>query len=131
FPDVGRKLLLTFPLLYQHVSSHDSVLGAYAAPLTGLRFPYTYELLIMMTFDPKYWALPGRYRIVHGQLVADPHGYTQMELNFSMFWGLAVAAYESTTVSDRSEFDDLQASGRLVMSPSFAPAGPGIGTCTS
>jgi cytochrome c peroxidase len=131
FPDVGRKLLLTFPLLYQHVSSHDSVLGPYAGPLTGLRFPYTYELLIMMTFEPKYWALPGRYRIVHGHLQADPHGYTQMELNFSMFWGLAVAAYESTTISDRSEFDDLQASGRLVMTPSFAPAGPGIGTCTS
>lgn len=131
FPDVGRKMLLTLPLLYQHVASNDSVLGPYASPFTGLRFPYTYELLIMTTFDPKYWSMPGRYRIAHGQLVPDPHGYTQMELNFSMFWGLSVAAYEATTISDRSEFDDLQASGRLVMSPSFAPAGPGIGKCTS
>jgi len=131
FPDVGRKLLSTIPLLHQRVSRFDSVLGPYAGPGTGLRLLYTYQTLIMNTFDPKYWALPGRYRIVGGNLVPDPHGYTQMELNFSMFWGLAIEAYEMTTIADRSEFDVLEAQGRLVMTPSFAPLGPDIGTCTS
>lgn len=131
FPDIGRKLLWTIPLLRQRIAPSDSVLGPFAAPWGGMRFPYSYALLITQTFPPKYWALPGRYRITGGRLVADPSGYTQMELNFSMFWGLAIAAYESTTISDQSELDSLQAAGRLVMAPSFAPAGPGIGACTS
>ncbi len=132
FADVGRKLLSTRPLAGQRVSRDDSVLGPFVGPHgRGLAHHYDYEELIKRAFDPKYWALPGRYRIVEGRLVADRRGYTQMEINFSMFWGLAIAEYESTTISDQSEFDSLQASGRLVMTPSFAPAGPGIGGCTS
>jgi len=132
FADLGRKLLYTIPLAKQRVSRQDSVLGPYASWFgNGLQIQYLYALLIMRTFEPKYWALPGRWRIVDGQLVRDPRGYTQMELNFSMFWGLAIAEYEATQVSDQSEFDQLQAAGRLVMQPSFTPAGPGIGGCTS
>ena len=132
FADVGRKLLFAIPLFGQKVSPDDSVLGPYASHSgRGLRLPYFYAVMITKAFDPKYWALPGRYRIVDGQLIKDPNGYTQMELNFSMFWGLAIAQYEATQVSDQSEFDALQAAGRLVMAPSFAPAGPAIGGCRS
>jgi hypothetical protein len=35
----------------------------------------------------------------------DPNGYAQMEVNFPMFWGIAVMLYESTLVSNQSEFD--------------------------
>ena len=53
---------------------------------------YDAEELIKRAVPSKYWGLSGRYRIVSGQLVADSHGYTQMEHNFAMFFGLAVAA---------------------------------------
>lgn len=143
FPDVGRKLLFTIPLLQQKVDKSDSVLGPYVSPLgQGLKLQYRYAELIRKTFDPKYWAAPGRYKIENGQLVSDPKGYTQMEMNFSMFWGIAIMLYESTLVSDQSEFDTLQggATPRLVMTPRFGGGvinnntgviTPPTGTCTS
>ena len=130
FPDIGRKLLATMPLRRQDVSRHDSVLGPFARH-HGPGLDVSYALLIKRAFPPKYWALPGRYRIAGGQLVADPHGYTQMELNFPMFWGLAIAYYEATQIADRTEVDMLQASGHLVISPSFAATGPNIGGCSA
>lgn len=132
FASIGRKLLFTIPLLRQEVSRRDSTLGPYVGPTgRGLSYQYSYASLIEKTFDPKYWALRGRYSIVGGKLVSDPRGFTQMEMNFSMFWGLAIAQYEATQVSDQSEFDLLQATGRLVMKPAFVPAGPNIGGCSS
>jgi cytochrome c peroxidase len=132
FPEIGRKLLTTIPLFQQQVSAQDSLLGPYVSPSgRGLRPQYRYDELIRKTFDPKYWSLSGRYRIVNGALVADPQGYTQMELNFSMFWGLSIAAYEATQVSDQTEFDILQAQGKLVMKTAFVPAGPAIGGCSA
>ncbi|MGH7182843.1 MAG: hypothetical protein ACREJN_12805, partial [Nitrospiraceae bacterium] len=104
----------------------------YTAPSGhGLKLQYLYAELIKKTFDPKYWAAPGLYSIKNGQLVKDPKGHTQMEMNFSMFWGLSIMLYESTLVSDQSEFDSLQAASSLVMNPQFIPAGPAIGGCTS
>ncbi|HET6611203.1 MAG TPA: hypothetical protein VFG83_04410 [Kofleriaceae bacterium] len=129
FADIGRKLVHAIPLRRQYVSHHDSVLGPFASPHgSGLSPRFRYDALIKKTFAPKYWAAHGRFRIEGGHLIRDPRGHTQMEINFSMFWGLAIQAYEATQVSDQSEFDALQASGRLVMTPSFAP---GVGSCTS
>ena len=107
FADVGRRLLKSLPLFGQKVARTDSVLGLYVSPSgKGLRPEFRYADLIMKTFDPKYWAATGRYRIVDGKPVADPTGYTQMELNFSMFWGLSIMMYEQTLISDQSRFDD-------------------------
>ena len=33
------------------------------------------------------------------------NGFTQMEANFSLFWGLAIQLYEATLVSDQTPFD--------------------------
>jgi cytochrome c peroxidase len=105
--DVGRRLMWTRPLAYQRVDRTDSVLGPYAARgIGGLDPRYHYALLIMKSFDPKYWAAPGRFRIENGQLVRDPRGHTQLEINFSMFWGLSIMLYEQTLISDQSRFDD-------------------------
>jgi cytochrome c peroxidase len=38
-------------------------------------------------------------------------GFTQMELNFSMFWGIAIMLYEATLISDDSPFDRNELSG--------------------
>jgi hypothetical protein len=37
-------------------------------------------------------------------------GFTEMELNFSMFWGIAIMLYEATLISDDSPFDRNQMS---------------------
>jgi hypothetical protein len=50
--------------------------------------------MIKQAFDPRWWRLAGNF-----------DGYTQIEGNFSMFWGLAIMAYESTLVSDEAPID--------------------------
>lgn len=114
FADLGRKLLRVAPLALQQVDPTDSVLGSIArSDGPGLRAEYSYAELIRRAFAPRYWAAPGKYSRLGGALVEDSEGYTQMETNMSMFWGIAVMLYESTLISDRSEFDDLLAAGDI------------------
>ena len=99
FELVARKLftLIPRPLFQQKVEPTDSVLGPYAN-LTGagLAAGVTYPSLIQTAFHDKYWLAPG---------FVSSDGYTLMEKNFSMFWGLAIMMYESTLVSDHTPFD--------------------------
>jgi cytochrome c peroxidase len=138
FPDVGRKMLLRIPLALQKIHPQDSILGKpgpfgdLRSPFgRGLKFQYVYAELIKKAFEDKYWKAPGRYEITKGgKLKPAPWaGYTQMEQNFSMFWGISVMLYEATLVSDQSEFDRLTAPGAgLVAAPvagCFAPGPPG------
>jgi len=115
FPDVGNKLLSTAPLGLQKVSLTDSVLGSLANPAgNGLKQQYSYAAMIKKAFDPKWWSLPGNYKIVNGSLVGSGiTGYTQMETNFSMFWGIAIMLYEASLISNQSEFDTLVAQGHI------------------
>jgi cytochrome c peroxidase len=116
FADIGRKLLRAAPLARQHVDPDDSVLGSLASPGgNGLLPEYSYAELIQQAFAPRYWAASGRYRRAGGALVEDETGYTQMETNMSLFWGVAVMLYEATLISDRSEFDSLVASGDITL----------------
>jgi cytochrome c peroxidase len=65
--------------------------------------------------------------------------YTQMQANFSLFFGLAVQLYEATLVSDDTPFDRFQDGDSSAMSVSaqqglnlfFTPADPGFagGSC--
>ena len=97
FENVGRKLLSVIPrpLAGQNVAKDDSVLGSYMGNPDGLNI--SYKTLIQKAFNPKYWS--------SGKLT--PDGYTQMENNFPLFWGLAIQLYESTLVSDDSPFDQF------------------------
>jgi cytochrome c peroxidase len=114
FADVGRKLLRVAPLARQRVSPSDSVLGGLANPrASGLSPEYSYAALIREAFAPKYWSARGRFLRREGVLVADPNGYTQMETNMSMFWGISIMLYEATLISDQSEFDSLLASADI------------------
>jgi len=129
FADVGHKLLWNgnnarVALDTQHVDPTDSVLGVYAktgSSSTGLKNTYTYDTLVQKAFDPKWWNASGKYRIVNGQIVKDKTGYTQMELNMPLFWGVSIMMYEATLVSNQSEFDGLLSAGHI-----FAPF---IGNC--
>ncbi len=94
FPDLGRKMINMIPLALQSVHPQDSVLGRYRRS-TGKGLFLPYRTLIMYAFQPRWWAYRGT---VDG-------GFTQMEANFSLFWGLAIQLYEATLVSDETPFD--------------------------
>jgi cytochrome c peroxidase len=93
-PHVGHKLRSRQPLAWQRVAWDDSVLGELRDP-SGRGLATTYEELIQQAFEPKYWA--------SGDLT--PDGFTQLEKNFGLFWGLALMLYESTLVSDDAPID--------------------------
>ncbi len=106
FQELGRKLLLRRPLEHQNVHHQDSVLGALSFSTVNDLQPginTTYQTLIKQTFNKKYWSYRrrGTFGGRDGQLP-----YTQMEANFSMFFGLALQMYEATLVSDDSPFDN-------------------------
>jgi cytochrome c peroxidase len=102
-PEVGRKLLGLRPLGLQLVHPQDSVLGGLAR--TRLQrgnvvgnpgLDTTYRSLIQATFRPVLWGSS-----------EEVDGFSQMEANFSLFFGLAIQAYEATLVSDESPFDEF------------------------
>lgn len=97
FAELGRKLFSLRPLDMQAVAVDDSVLWPYRdASGKGLdAVRGSYASLIRQTFRPEWWS--GK------EITAD--GYTQMEANFSLFWGLAIMMYESTLISDETPYD--------------------------
>lgn len=110
--DVGRKLMASTvrPLSGQSISPTDSVFtGLIDSSGRGLAPEYTYGELIKRVFAPKYWQGAGRYLVSNGRLnaAAGRRGYSHMEHNFSMFWGLAIMSYEATLISNVTEFDQL------------------------
>ena len=95
-PD-GRRLV---PLGTQRVHPLDSVLG----PLSNATRPglsTSYEAMIKRAFHDRYWN--STERIVLPRPSAPD--FTQMEANFALFFGLAIALYESTLVADVTPFD--------------------------
>jgi cytochrome c peroxidase len=111
FPEIGLKLLrpsprsgvpLT-PLGLQKVHRQDSVLGPLSnAPRRGLST--SYEAMIKQAFAEQYWNST--------ETIDTPNiMFTQMEFNFGLFFGLAVAMYEATLVADHSPFDQWMESG--------------------
>jgi cytochrome c peroxidase len=103
FADIGHKMLAARPLVNQQVSSTDSVLGKYRHPF-GYGLNTTYEAMIKAAFQPEYWQVPDA---VFQQ--SSGTTYRQIEMNFSLFWGLSIQLYESTLISDDSRFDRYSA----------------------
>jgi cytochrome c peroxidase len=122
FAKIGKKLLYAGlqPLSRQDVSPTDSVLAELRDPVDGKGLANidpgenAYVTLIKQAFDDRYWNSTDKHiTLVDGvptvaDGAADPENtdeYTQMEANFSLFFGLAVQLYEATLVSDDSKFD--------------------------
>jgi len=109
FAAFGRKMLSLKPLAIQFVAVDDSLLGPYATHrVKGLNSTVSYASLIRQAFQPEWWEAPTP---VDGQ-------YTQMEANFSLFWGLAIQMYEATLVSDASPYDRFMAGDATAISDS-------------
>ena len=102
FAAFGRKMIPRQALSLQDVSADDSVLASYRNPEPGTKglLP-TYEQLIKAAFNPAYWDAPPP----KPDFAPDAEGFTQMETNFSLFWGLALQAYQETLISDQAPYD--------------------------
>src|SRR6185312_15179483 len=116
FAQVGQKLLARKPLAKQMVDPTDSVLGALSnAPGKGINT--TYSALVQKAFLPEWWQFPLHICLAadgstssvdpakHQACPANTTEYSQMEYNFSLFWGVAIQMYESTLVADQTPFD--------------------------
>ncbi|MDB5905524.1 MAG: Di-heme cytochrome c peroxidase [Betaproteobacteria bacterium] len=117
FQKIGRKLGKKMghlrPLDTQLVAPDDSVLGPLSNyPKPGIKADYTsmvqaafqpvwWQSKLIVTVDangdPLSWARPDR--------VLETDEYTQLEYNFSLFWGIAIQMYEATLVANDTPFD--------------------------
>jgi cytochrome c peroxidase len=140
FPNVGRNLTLEIaqghretakklktvvPLGKQKVDPDDSLLGPLSRPQKGLNTDY--ESLIRKAFQPRWWDSNLLVRVAGDGTTAvvppaggspRPDEFTLIEYNFSLFFGLAVQAYESTLVADDTPFD------RFLKNPTGSPLSP-------
>ncbi|HEV8639207.1 MAG TPA: cytochrome c peroxidase, partial [Chloroflexota bacterium] len=105
FPDIGRKLLAAdlVPLAKQLVAPNDGVLGPMARSRLdpaqrGLQT--SYPALVRQAFSPAYWSSPDAITLGEAR-------YSQMEANFSLFFGLAVQLYEATLIANDTPFDQF------------------------
>jgi cytochrome c peroxidase len=103
FPDIGKKMLSLTPLGKQRVHPNDSELGTIANsrinPLAK-GISVSYQQMIQDAFVNSWWDSTQPVSIG-----TPPRTFTQMEANFSLFFGLAVQLYEATLVSDQTPFD--------------------------
>ncbi len=95
-----RQILASQPLALQEVSPTDSVLGKLADQKNGTGLKVTsYAQMISDSFQPEWWKS-------NDEIILDDNtSHTQMEMNFSLFFGLAVQLYEATLVSDNTRVD--------------------------
>ncbi len=94
-----RQILALQPLALQEVSSTDSVLGKMVEKDgVGLKVR-SYAQMISAAFQPEWWK--------SNEVITldDNVSHSQMEMNFSLFFGLAVQLYEATLVSDNTRVD--------------------------
>ncbi len=130
FADVARKILYLRPLAKQRIAPSDSTFGwpgkfgdirGYKG--RGLHDDLRYYNLIKKAFQPKWWKGKGLWTITDdGELVKEGKysnkGHTQMEINFPMFWGLALQEYQHSLISDQSRWDIADNAGCFDAPPS-------------
>jgi cytochrome c peroxidase len=112
--ETGKKLKQLRPLGQQLVHPEDSVLGSSSNwPQPGLK-EKSYENMIEEAFHREWWDSQYIIKVDSTggiQSFRQPQGakatdeYSLMDYNFSLFFGLAIQAYESTLISDDSPFD--------------------------
>jgi cytochrome c peroxidase len=133
FPDVGKKLLYLRPLQSQQVSTTDSVLAA-RRHSSGLGLSEAnYAAMVKKSFRPEWWNSDkliqvnanGTKTITGLTTSPAPNQYTQMQNNFSLFFGLALQLYQATLVSDDAPFDRFMGGNSTAMSLS-AQQGLGV-----
>jgi cytochrome c peroxidase len=104
---LAGKMLARQPLQFQRVSRTDSVLGALANPsgpgLICNGAPCTYGAMIAEAFDATTAAAALNNTAARG--------------TFTVIWGLAIQAYESTLIPDQTPFDRFLSGRFTALSP--------------
>jgi len=98
FPELGRKMYALRPLAGQAVDIDDSVLASYRHSTGDGLAAGNYADLVRAAFRPVWWNGSNRVTVA-----GKP--YSQVEANFSLFFGLALQLYQATLVSDDTPFD--------------------------
>jgi cytochrome c peroxidase len=138
FPDLGKKMLAqAHGLPNQLVAPDDSVLGNNTLAAVKSNYPApgitkSYTQLIQAAFQSRWYGSGLIVTVVPNATDADgsikltfakatkstpppdklPTGqYTQMQFNFSLFWGIAIQMYEATLRADDTPFDQAFDSG--------------------
>jgi cytochrome c peroxidase len=109
---VARKLLNRNPLKFQIVQGDDSHLAGYVAA-DGKGLSMTYHELIQKAFRPEWWSGNAVPEVKECDAISgDELTLSQVEANFSLFWGVALMAYQKELISNQSEFDRLMSKRR-------------------
>lgn len=124
FLRIGKRLVNCRPLAKQLVHPEDSVLGSLSRnPSPGLARD-NYARMIRDAFKEEWYESDYKIRVdannsesIVGPGITGPNIYTLMEYNFSLFFGLAIQAYEATLVSDDSPWDRHNAGINVNLSP--------------
>jgi len=114
FPAIGRKLLTARPLARQKIHPWDSVLSEYSRwPQHGLSA--SYADLVRAAFQSEWWQASKRIQVLddgNTQIIDEKRHsnhasreFSQMEYNFSLFFGLATQLYMATLVADDTPYD--------------------------
>lgn len=120
FPELGRKMLSLTPLGRQLVHPGDSVLGllSRASRLPDGRIQAVnglvsnYSQMIQDAFVNTLWNSSATVTL---PTVSGPTAFSQVEANFSLFWGLAVQLYMATLVADQTPFDRFLGGNRSAL----------------
>lgn len=138
--ELGKKLTLpgTVPLRGQLVAVDDSMLGTLRAA-DGRGLNTSYNTMIQTIFHPRFWDAPALCLGSDGAATDNapvngvcPAGeYTLAQYNFSLFFGLAVQAYEATLVTGQTIVDLIAggiATGTVTNGRNVVNVGPPAGS---
>lgn len=91
---MGKKLIPRRALALQKVHKDNDKIGGKKRHSSGFGLKETYRELIQKAFKKEFWEGTGNFG-----------GFTQMEANFSFFWGVALQEYQSVLISDQAPYD--------------------------
>ena len=147
---LGTQGSAVTPLVNQVIDPTDSVLGVHSRhPRRGLKDSYL--LMIQSAFDPEWWQSPKLIcvrndngqdvqpnPIVNTQAECDAiassagatggTAYSQIEYNFSLFWGVSIMLYESTLKADETPVDKFFNAADLTLTKPTIAAADGVQT---
>jgi cytochrome c peroxidase len=106
--DLGKKMLPLQPLGLQRVHAEDSLLASLRDP-AGTGLATTYRSMIEGAFQARWWRSTAIFdragNIVGRGTPTGPDEFSLMEMNFSLFFGLAIQLYEATLISSDAPID--------------------------
>lgn len=127
---LGKRMHGSRPLQQQLVDPSDSVLGPLSRyPERGLRVK-SYDEMIRMAFQDKYWRSSRLISVDDEGTVSivdrrdrnpETDEYMLIEYNFALFFGLAVQLYEATLVSDDTPWDRFRREHPSSSNPALNP----------